>query len=290
MSIRAPSQGRLLGLDKSGSGLQHAAQSNAAISAFVVLAFAWSWGLGYATSQVKSESIPVSTAVLMASGFGPSIAAFVIVGAFSGSLGLRCWLAHCLNRNVGWRWFALAVLTPPLVMMVALATHILLGGAIPAPIAAAHIPLAIANFGLVLLVGGPLGEEFGWRGYAMSALMAQTTWRVASLLLGLVWGLWHLPLFFMGGTAQSQMPIFVFMLNISAGSVLFGWLFVRTKGGVLPAILLHTSLNAWVGLLVIVPSTATGRPYDIVTGLLVIIAAALLILPDCAGAKDLRQC
>ena len=290
MSIRAPSQGRLLGLDKSGSGLQHAAQSNAAISAFVVLAFAWSWGLGYATSQVKSESIPVSTAVLMASGFGPSIAAFVIVGAFSGSLGLRRWMAHCLNRNLGCRWFALAFLTPPLVMMVALVVHILLGGAIPAPIVAAHIPLAIANFGLVLLVGGPLGEEFGWRGYAMSALMAQTTWRVASLLLGLVWGLWHLPLFFMGGTAQSQMPIFVFMLNISAGSVLFGWLFVRTKGGVLPAILLHTSLNAWVGLLVIVPSTATGRPYDIVTGLLVIIAAALLILPDCAGAKDLRQC
>lgn len=209
MSIRGPSQDRMLGADKSGSGLQHAAQSNAAIIAFVVFAFAWSWGLGFAASQIRPQSIPVSTAVLMVSGFGPSIAAFVIVGAFSGSLGLRRWLAHCLNRNVGWRWFALAVLTPPLVMMVALATHILLGGAIPAPIAAAHIPLAIANFGLVLLVGGPLGEEFGWRGYAMSALLAQTTWRVASLLLGLVWGLWHLPLFFMGGTAQSQMPIFV---------------------------------------------------------------------------------
>ena len=288
MSIGAPSQERMLGVDKSDSGLQHAVKSNAASIAFVVLAFAWSWVLGFAASHIKAQSIPVSTAVLIASGFGPSIAAFVIVGAFSGSLGLRRWLAHCLNRNVGGRWFALAFLTPPLVMMIALAIHILLGGAIPAPIAAAHIPLAIANFGLVLLVGGPLGEEFGWRGYAMSALLAQTTWRVASLLIGLVWGLWHLPLFFMGGTAQSQMPIFVFMLNISAGSVLFGWLFARTKGSVLPAILLHTSLNAWAGLLVIVPSTATGRPYDIVTGLLVIIAAALMLIPDRAGAKDLR--
>ena len=288
MSIGAPSQDRMLGVDKSDAGLQHAAQSKAAIIAFVVLAFAWSWGLGFAASQIKAQSIPVSTAVLIVSGFGPSIAAFVIVGAFSGSLGLRRWLGVCLNRHIGWRWFALAFLTPPLVMMVALAIHILLGGAIPAPIAAAHIPLAIANFGLVLLVGGPLGEEFGWRGYAMSALLAQTTWRVASLLLGLVWALWHLPLFFMGGTAQSQMPIFVFMLNISAGSVLFGWLFVRTKGSVLPAILLHTSLNAWAGLLVIVPSTATGRPYDIVTGLLVMIAAALLLIPDRAGAKDLK--
>jgi uncharacterized protein len=290
MNIHTQSQGRLLGADKSGSGLQHAAQSIAAIIAFIVFAFAWSWGLGFVASQIKPQSILVSTAVLMVSGFGPSIAAFVIVGAFSGSLGFRRWLAHCLNRNVGWRWFALAFLMPPLVMMVALVVHILLGGAILAPIAAAHIPLAIANFGLVSLVGGPLGEEFGWRGYAMSALLAQTTWRIASLLLGLVWGLWHLPLFFMGGTAQSQMPIFVFMLNILAGSVLFGWLFVRTKGSVLPAIVLHTSLNAWAGLLVIVPSAATGRPYDIVTGLLVIIAAALLILPDCASAKDLRQC
>lgn len=285
MSTRAPSQGRLLSMDESGSGLQHAAQSSVALVAFVVFTFAWSWGLGFAASQIKPQSIALSTALLITSGFGPSIAAFAVVGAFSGGKGLCDWLARCLNWHVGSRWFAPAFLVPPVVMLIALCIYILLGGIVPAPIPAAHIPLAIANFGLVLLVGGPLGEEFGWRGYAMSALMARTTWRVASLLIGVVWGLWHLPLFFMVGTAQSQMPILVFMLNILAGSVLFGWLFARTNGSVLPAIVLHTSLNGWAGLLIIVPSAATGRPYAIVTALLVVIAAAILIIPNRASAK-----
>lgn len=290
MSIGVPSQDRLPAGDKNDSGLQHAAQSNAAIAAFFVVAFAWSWVLGFAATQIKPQSMVTGTVLLMVSGFGPSIAAFAVVGTFSGAPGLRRWLAHCLNRHIGWRWFALAFLVPPAVMLIALAIHLLLGGSIPALIAANHIPLVIANFGLVLLVGGPVGEEFGWRGYAMSALMARTTWQGASLFIGVFWGLWHLPLFFTVGTAQSQMPIMVFMLNILAGSVLFGWLFVRSKGNVLPAIVLHTSLNTWAGLLIIVPSAATGRPYALVTALLVAIAAALLIIPVSASAKDLEPC
>jgi hypothetical protein len=77
MNIHTQSQGRLLGADKSGSGLQHAAQSIAAIIAFIVFAFAWSWGLGFVASQIKPQSILVSTAVLMVSGFGPSIRAWL---------------------------------------------------------------------------------------------------------------------------------------------------------------------------------------------------------------------
>lgn len=196
----------------------------------------------------------------MASGFGPSMAAVVVIGTFSGGQGLRDWLSCCLSDHFNWRWLAIAILVPPVAMLLALGLHICLGGDVPEPTPAAYVPLAIANFGLVLLVGGPLGEEFGWRGYAMSALIERASWRVASIIIGIVWGLWHLPLFFMTGTVQSQMPILLFMINISGGSVLFGWLFVRANGSVLPGIILHTSLNAWAGLLVIIPSAATGRP------------------------------
>jgi membrane protease YdiL (CAAX protease family) len=160
----------------------------------------------------------------------------------------------------------------------------------PALPAVERLPMFIANFGLVLLFGGPLGEELGWRGYAMPALAARMNWRAASLIIGLVWGLWHLPLFFMAGTTQSQMPILVFMLNILAGSVLFGWLWERTNGSVLPAIVLHTSLNAWAGLLIVVPSHATGQPFAIVTGLLTVVAIALLITPDRILANGRVRC
>jgi membrane protease YdiL (CAAX protease family) len=140
--------------------------------------------------------------------------------------------------------------------------------------------LAVANFGLVFLVGGPLGEEFGWRGFLTPALMAQMNWRLASLLIGVIWGFWHVPLFFTGGTPQAAMALSTFLLNILAGSVLFGWLFQRTRGSVLPVLVLHTSLNAWSGILEIIPTATMWMPYVLLTGLLVLVAIGLLVAPD----------
>ena len=267
------------------SASQPGTYTRTAIAVFFALTFCWSWGIGYAASQIGSRSAAWAAALLMASSFGPSIAALAVVAFFSGRAGLRDWLARCLNHRVGWRWFALAFLAPPVVMLAALAIHVGLGGEMEALLPADKVPLAIVNFGLVLLVGGPLGEEFGWRGYAMPALMARIDWRTASLVIGVVWGLWHLPLFFMAGTAQSQMPIPVFLLNILAGAMLFGWLFVRSQSSVLPALIAHMSLNSWAGLLHIVPTAATGRPYAIVTALLSAIAIVVLVMPERRGGK-----
>jgi uncharacterized protein len=264
--------------------------SGAAILAFFILAFVWSWGIAFAALQAKPQLAALSAVLMVASGFGPSVAAVAVVASVGSGQGLRDWLARCLEWRMGWRWFTLAFLVPPAVMLCALAIHALSGGVMPALPAVERLPMFIANFGLVLLFGGPLGEEFGWRGYAMPALAARMNWRAASLIIGLVWGFWHLPLFFMAGTAQSQMPILVFMLNILAGSVLFGWLWQQTGGSILPAIVLHTSLNAWAGLLIVVPSHATGQPFGIVTGLLTVIAIALLIAPDRIAAKARVPC
>ncbi len=259
----------------------------AAILAFVAFAVGWSWVIGFTGAGVKGEFPVLSMVLMMTAGFGPSLAGFAVVALFSNRASLfPDWLARCFNWRVGWRWFVLAFLAPPVVMVCALIIDAAMGGALPALPAATQIPLVIGNFGLVLLIGGPLGEEFGWRGYLMPVLTARMNWRAASLLIGIVWGLWHLPLFFMAGTAQAQMPIAVFLLNILAGSVLFGWLFERTQRSVLPAIILHTSLNAWAGLLVIVPTATAGRPYLLVTALLALIAIGLLFIPDRRTAPE----
>jgi uncharacterized protein len=255
-------------------------RSPAAILVFFLLAFVWSWTLGYAAAQTKSAWPVCSVALTMASGFGPSLAALTVVAALSKGTGLREWLAQSLNWRVGWRWFAFAFLAPPTVMLLALAMNLLLGGHVREPMPAEHIPLAIANFGFVLLVGGPLGEEFGWRGYAMTALTATMNWRVASLIVGVVWSLWHAPLFFLAGTAQSSTSMPIFMINMLAGSFVFGWLFERTQSSVLPVLVLHTSLNSWAGILMIMPTTDSGQPFTLVTGLLVSIAVVLLIIPS----------
>jgi uncharacterized protein len=223
---------------------------------------------------------------MMAAGFGPTLAGIAVIAFWSTGAGLRNWLARCLNWRIGWRLFALAFGLPPTVMLLALAIHRALGGAMQVFSAADHIPMAIANFGIILLVGGPLGEEFGWRGYAMSALGDRLGWRSAGLIVGAVWGLWHLPLFFLASSAQSHMPIPLFMLNILAGSVVFGWLFERTAGSVLPALVLHTSLNGSSGILGIIPTAVTGGSYAVVTGLLVLIALALLLTVDAKVSVD----
>ena len=262
-------------------------QSFFAISSFFFLTFAWSWLLGFSAIYAKPYAPDLSLFLSIISGFGPSIAAFVTIALFGGQKELRAWLANALIWRVGWQWYALAFAVPPLVMLLALAVHAGSGGNVPASPVIGHFPLAIASFGLVFLIGGPLGEEFGWRSYAAPALGGKMGWRAASLVIGVIWGLWHVPLFLMAGTAQFQMSLAMFMLNILAGSVLFSWLFLQSKGSVIPALVAHTSLNAWAGPLSIIPTPDTSRPYAVVTGILVILAVWLLTRPDLSINKQL---
>lgn len=134
------------------------------------------------------------------------------------------------------------------------------------------------EFGLVLLLGGPLGEEFGWRGYALPVLQERYSWRVASLVLGMVWGAWHLPLFYRADTAQSHIPVGLFMASTVALSVLFAWLFNHTGGSVLPALVLHTAINAWAWVIpiMVMPDGSNLRPYGLAVGLLVLLAVLCL--------------
>lgn len=94
---------------------------------------------------------------------------------------------------------------------------------------------------LSLLIIGPLSEEIGWRGYALGRL--QTRWNAltSSLIVGLVWVLWHLPLFMMVGTSfhESGDPFIGFLIKMIASSVLYTWLYNNTKQSLWSAILLH---------------------------------------------------
>ena len=94
---------------------------------------------------------------------------------------------------------------------------------------------------LPLLIIGPLSEEIGWRGYALERL--QTRWNAltSSLIVGLVWALWHLPLFMMVGTSQHELgiPFIGFLVGLMASSILYTWLYNNTKQSIWSAILLH---------------------------------------------------
>ena len=143
-----------------------------------------------------------------------------------------------------------------------------------------------AFFALVLLIGGPLGEEFGWCGYALPSLQAGHDWRVASLGLGLVWGVWHLPLFFIAGTSQAHVPLGLFLLSVVAMSVSFAWLVNRCAGSVVVALLLHTAINFWPSIIPVLPTSEGHRPCAFLVAMLVVLALGLLTQPNVADSKS----
>lgn len=136
----------------------------------------------------------------------------------------------------------------------------------------------------IMVLGGPLGEEFGWRGYALPALSQRLGWRGASLVLGVVWAVWHLPLFWMPGTAQAALPVLPFLAGTVALSVVFARLAVNTGFSVLPAILLHGAINAGSWVLPVTPQGGDLQPYLLVTGILLLTALGCMIKPGPALA------
>ncbi len=261
--------------------------SAGSLVAFFVFAFAWSWACWLLAPALKAYWPAFAFGLTLAAGFGPSLAAAVVVRHSHGSAGLRRWLVRCLHWRIGWRVILLAFFVPPLFMGLAVAAHLALGGALqPSPFAG-HVWIAAASILMMFFVGGPFGEEFGWRGYALPALQVRWGWRVASLLLGVIWAAWHLPLFYIANAVQSYLPMGLYALSVIASSVLFAWLFNRSQGSVVPVLILHTAVNAWSMIIPVMalPDGTNQRPFQIVVGLQVLVAIALLW----SGERMLRK-
>ncbi len=254
-------------------------KSERSLLAFFSLAFAWSWTCWLLAPALKAYSPAVAIGLTLAAGLGPSLAAVVVVGNSQGMAGLRRWLMRCIRWRVGWRVVLLAFTLPPLFMGLAAAAHLAFGGELPLSPFSGHVLMAAASVLLMFFVGGPFGEEFGWRGYALPALQELWGWRVASLLLGLIWAAWHLPLFYIANAVQSNVPMGLYALSVIASSVLFTWLFNRSEGSVVPVLILHTAVNAWSMIIPVMalPDGSNQRPFQIIVGIQIVVAAVLLL-------------
>jgi len=239
---------------------------------YFALTFAWSWVCWALSPAIRPQLPWLATLLMFAGSFGPSLAAIVVVASTRKAVGLRAWLAHCLRWRIGWGWWAFALLLPLVVMLLAAGLHVALGGDIATAPASGHLLVTIVNLPLVLLLGGPLGEEFGWRGFALPVVQDRLGWRAASLSLGLVWGAWHLPLFYIDGTSQARIPLALFLLSVVAMSVVFAWLVNRTAGGVVAALLFHTAINFWPSVVPVLPTEGSYRAYAFVVAMLLLLA------------------
>ncbi|MCY7358334.1 MAG: hypothetical protein LH609_12920 [Rudanella sp.] len=95
--------------------------------------------------------------------------------------------------------------------------------------------------------------------------------------MGIIWGAWHLPLFYTAKTTQQHMSVALFIVSMEAMSVLFAWLVNRTAGRLIPALLFYIAVNYWSWIVPVIPNGGSLRPYGLATGLMVLITLGLLL-------------
>ncbi len=176
---------------------------------------------------------------------GPSIAAIPAVALIDGRSGVVQLLRMVLVWRVGLHWYLIAVFGPLALFALAAWLNVLIGAT-----ADGSLTLDWSEFGSLLvlqLVGVFTGawEELGWRGYALPRMLQRLSPLVASLGLGVLWAVWHLPLFVSGDLPWADAAFIV------VASVLFTAVFVRTSRSVLIAFLMHASMNAAGGVTVL---------------------------------------
>lgn len=185
------------------------------VLAFFGLTMAISWGLWWPMAGGYVESAVAERVAV----FGPTITALVLTGYLHGREGITRLGRRLLHWQVGPRWYLFSIGFSPALLLVAVGIHRVMGGSLP-PLSLPDLPIIVIGFVYVLLTS-VAGEELGWRGFALPRLQRSYSALVASFLLGLVWFLWHLPLFYTAGDFHRFIPLELFVLQIIGFSVLY---------------------------------------------------------------------
>jgi membrane protease YdiL (CAAX protease family) len=256
---------------------------------YFALTFAISWGcvlmvigpggiLG--TTELSEVLMPFAYLAML---LGPSVAGILLTGLVYGRAGFRELLSRLLRWQVGARWYAVALLTAPLLMTAVLLALSLLSPEFLPSIFASDDKVTLLLSGIVagLMVG--IFEELGWTGFAMPRLRLRYGVFATGLIVGVLWGMWHFPLFSGSGSSFGTLPRALY-LSVQLFSflppfrVLMVWVYDRT-GSLLVAMLMHASLTASTLILMPLATVVQFVTYDLVlaSALWVFVAAVAVV-------------
>ena len=179
----------------------------------------------------------------------PAIAALLAAALTGGRGALRELGSRLVRWRVGWQWYVVVILGPAVFSLAVAGIYALFGGswAEAAPPAILAGPLLLLPLFLVILtLTDGLGEELAWRGFALPRLLTRYNALVASVVLGVIWALWHLPLLWTEGNGMFHLPVWLLLLDLTAKAILFTWVFLHTRGSVLIAMLFHGATNLFL--------------------------------------------
>jgi membrane protease YdiL (CAAX protease family) len=182
-------------------------------------------------------SLPEPIRALLTVG-SPTISAIVTARLFEGWAGVRRILLQYARLRVPARWylFGLVFFAVPLSYGLVRAW---MGYVDPQGLATREI----AELMVVTMILGPISEEGGWRGYALPKLMERVSPIPASVLLGIVWGAWHTPFWFVEGSYQQNIPFLPYVGISALLSIIYARVYLSSRGSLVPVILLHFWIN-----------------------------------------------
>ena len=221
---------------------------------FFLITFSWSWlfwllpflsPTGILTNNV---ALNVLLAVLFYIGvFGPFVGAFSLTYLNEKMGGVKKLWKKFWNIKIEVKWLLIIILLFPILYIVPFFIVVISGIYIPSDNYFSQpwffIISLLLNFAIIFFIGGPFGEEFGWRGYVLPRFQARWNAFVSSIVLGVIWGFWHLPLFFIPGTAQYGGSFLLFVLWVIIIAILYTWVFNNTEGNILGVMIFHAIGN-----------------------------------------------
>lgn len=229
------------------------------VAAFFLLTFAATWTSwfvawimsgGSASAGFPGSGLPMLVFYLGV--FSPAFVAVLLTARHEGEPGVHALLRRLIQWRVAPRWYLFAIAYLAAIKLAAAVTHRLALGVWPR-FGTEPLYLMIAATIGSTIVFGQAGEETGWRGYALPRLAARFGLGGASVMLGIIWAVWHLPLFFIVGTETAGQSFPLYLLQVTALSVAIAWLYARTNGSLFLTMLMHSSINNTKD---IVPSSA----------------------------------
>ena len=217
---------------------------------FYILAFSISW-IGMISVVLASRGIapfyrPYFLVLSIFYAIGPTLAAVIVSQVAYGQTGVQNLLKGLIRWRVSLVWYITAVLGPAVLLIAAQVVTKLLGLTITIPVPQVVLsPYVIFGLGVNFLAN--TCEEIGWRGFALPHLQKRHSALSATLIVGMLWGLWHLPLVFLA-SPMSEYP-FLWFISIAADAFMYTWIYNSTKGSILLVALSHGSGNIVVAFI-----------------------------------------
>jgi membrane protease YdiL (CAAX protease family) len=241
------------------------------IVAFVVLVFM----LPLPILLLRFIDLPFEPLLIYAS-WTPNIAAFIVIRLIlQEEGGIRRLIMGWGKWRVGFQWY-IAAISPLFISFLAVVVFLILGGK---PIRPEHTVIAPLLISLILsTITGAMGEELGWRGFLLAKFQQRLNSLLSSLIVGVIWALWHLPLWLLPGYGWDAIPYWAFALGAISTSVLMTWVLNNTGGSLLMVSMIHLMMNygfSVVGILGLIPAP---RDYWIIASVLFVVYAIVVIL------------